>query len=141
MPDALVYRSQANASLTDAELEVILIRSRTLNELRGITGALIKGGCLIVQYLEGDAAAIERTFASIAASPHHGGIQVGARASGVVRQFDRWHMGFRDFQPRHQRMASTEEWMKTLEDGYAAAAANAPLAVLTAQWRGFRRAA
>lgn len=138
MIDALVYRSRACPSLTETELELILIRSRVLNGMRGITGALIKQGGEIVQYLEGPREAIDRTLARIAASPHHEALEVLARAGGIERQFDTWHMGFVDFQRQHERAASTEHWVDRLPAAREVGACNPLLAVLLEQWDAFR---
>ncbi|GAB2508462.1 hypothetical protein GCM10027188_09370 [Lysobacter humi (ex Lee et al. 2017)] len=134
---ALVYASRATTELTDAELDLVLIRSRTLNALRGITGALLKSGDRIVQYLEGEASAVERTFERIRASRLHVDVAVIAQADGVPRQFDTWHMGFRDFQRRHQRAASNDAWIDALAPGRAASTENAALARLLREWDDF----
>lgn len=137
MIDALVYRSVAKPSLTDTELELILIRSRVLNEMRGLTGALIKHDHDIVQYLEGPADALDRTFARISASPYHERIEVLARAPVVERQFDIWHMGFVEFQRQHERSSATAEWVDWLPGVRDAAGRNQPLAVLIEHWDAF----
>lgn len=137
MIHALVYRSHANASLTDTELELILIRSRVLNEMRGLTGALIKHDREIVQYLEGPAEALDRTFMRIAASPHHEQIEVIDRARGVERQFDTWHMGFVEFQRQHARSSATAQWVDRLPGVRNAGAHNPPLAALVERWDAF----
>lgn len=134
---ALVYASRATDELTDTELDLVLIRSRALNAMRGITGALLKSGDRIVQYLEGEASAVERTFARIRASRLHVDVDVLAEADGVARRFDTWHMGFRDFQRRHQRDASNDEWIEALLPVRAASVENAALARLLREWDDF----
>ncbi|WP_166636930.1 BLUF domain-containing protein [Cognatilysobacter terrigena] len=134
MLDALVYESHADPRLTDAELEVILIGSRVRNARRGITGALLKRDVRIVQMIEGPADEIDRTFAAIAASPFHRHVQVLRRASGLERIFDRWHMGFFDFQSLHVRGATTATWIDTLPELQAHAATNPVLATLLERW-------
>ena len=136
MLESLVYRSVATPALTDTELDVVLLHARTVNAIRGLSGALVKHGVEIVQYLEGPADALERTFAKIAASPLHRDIEVLARAAGVERQFAVWHMGFCDLQRLHHRDAATHEWRAALEHARPAAAANAPLASLVEWWDG-----
>ncbi len=131
---ALIYTSVAQPSLTDAELEVILLKSRTLNAMRGITGALLKRGPVIVQYLEGDAPALERTLAAIAGSPLHQELVVHARADDVARVFDRWHMGFCDLHSLHSRTVSTAEWQDVLAAVREASHANEPARRLLAEW-------
>jgi hypothetical protein len=137
MVDALVYRSRAKPGLTDTELELILIRSRVLNEMRGLTGAIIKQGHEIVQYLEGPPDALDRTFARIAASPHHEEVEVIERTRGIERHFDNWHMGFVEFQRQHERTSATAHWLDRLPDARDASADNRPLAVLVERWDAF----
>ena len=131
---ALVYESRADERLTDTEIEVILIGSRVRNARRGITGALLKRDARIVQYLEGDPATLERTFAAIAASPLHHDVSVLDRADVVQRVFDRWHMGFHGFHASHHRATSTGEWLESLDALRNAHPANAPLDRLVACW-------
>ena len=140
MIDALLYESRADERLTDAELEVILIGSRVRNARRGITGALLRDGDRIVQYLEGEPAAIERTLGAIQASPLHHDLAVIERATGVERAFDRWYMGFRGFHADHRRAAATGEWVDSLALVRDRTEGNAPLARLVALWDEFEAA-
>lgn len=137
MVDAIVYRSDAGESLSDAELELVLIRSRALNAARGITGVLLKDDHRIVQYLEGEGPALQRTFDRTAASPHHGQVRVLSRASNVERVFTTWHMGFCAFQRQHQRSDATAASMDLLPAVRRAAAVNPPLAALVECWDEF----
>lgn len=134
MIDSLVYTSRAAPELTDTELELVLIRSRTLNAMRGLTGVLLKAGDDIIQYLEGPPGALERTFERIEASPLHRDVRVLGRASGIERVFGQWHMGFRDFQRQHQRMASTDEWAAALPLARRDVVPGSPLALLLDDW-------
>ncbi|WP_162823852.1 BLUF domain-containing protein [Lysobacter sp. TY2-98] len=134
MLNALVYESQADPRLTDAELEVILIGSRVRNARRDITGALLKRDVRILQMIEGPTDTIARTFEAIAASPLHRDVRVLHRASGLERVFDRWHMGFFDFQSLHGRGASTATWVDTLPQLQTDAAKNPVLATLLERW-------
>jgi hypothetical protein len=137
MLQALVYESRADARLTDAELEVVLIGSRVRNARRGITGVLLKRGDRIAQYLEGEPAAIERTFAAITASTLHHDVSVLDRIDGVTRIFDRWHMGFHGFHADHRRAASTDEWLDSLQGVRAGQGTNPALDRLVACWDAF----
>lgn len=134
MPHALVYTSRAEPALTETELEVVLVKSRALNSMRGITGALLKRGRDIVQYLEGEPAALDRTFERIAASPLHRDVAIVVRTGEVARVFDRWHMAFHDLQRLHSRSGSTHDWEGALADVQRASAANEPARVLLEQW-------
>lgn len=137
MLNALVYRSVATPALTDTELDVVLLHSRTLNAIRGLTGALLKSGPVIVQYLEGAPDAVERTFAQIAASPLHRDVEVLERAQGVQPHFEVWHMGFCDFQRQHHRDVASREWHAVVDNARARAAGNPPLARLVECWDDF----
>lgn len=137
MLDALVYTSRATPALDDAELEIVLLRSRTLNEMRGITGALLKRGDDIVQYLEGEPRQLDRTLPSILRSPLHRDVVIHARASGVARRFGTWHMGFRDFQSRHARDEATAQWVSALPPAGTIEPGNPALARLVALWGEF----
>ncbi|MFC0676746.1 BLUF domain-containing protein [Lysobacter korlensis] len=134
MLDAIVYTSRATEALTDTELELVLLRSRTLNAARGLTGALLKRGDTIVQYLEGEPEALGRTFARIAQSPLHQDVNTVARATGVDRHFTTWHMGFRDFQRHHLRDASTTEWIAAVPAIEDVEPGNAALVRLVELW-------
>lgn len=134
MTHALIYESQAEPALTDAELELVLLKSRTLNAMRGVTGALLKRGDRIVQYLEGEPDALARTLARIEASPLHRDLRVIARADDIPRVFDRWHMAFVDFQARHARGEATQAWTHVLSAVERAAETNAPARRLLDEW-------
>lgn len=140
MLQALLYESRADARLTDAELEVVLIGSRVRNARRGITGVLLKRDDRIAQYLEGEPEAIERTFAAIAASPLHHDVTVLDRLDGVDRIFDRWHMGFHGFHADHRRAVSTDEWIGSLQAVREAHGTNRALDRLVACWDAFNAA-
>ena len=135
MLDALVYESHADPSLTDTELEVILIGSRVRNARRGITGALLKRDTRILLLPDGPGLDVERTCAASAASPFHDHVRVLHRANGLDRVFDRWHMGFFDYQSLHARAAGTNAWLDTLPQLDAQARANPVLAALLERWK------
>jgi hypothetical protein len=137
---ALVDESRANERLTDTELDVILIGSRVRNARRGVTGVLLKHDDRIVQYLEGDPAALARTFAASEASPLHRELAVLARAEHVERVFDRWHMGFFNLHSLASRDASTAAWQQQRPDR-AQASPGSPLAVLLERGDDFEAAA
>jgi hypothetical protein len=138
--DALTYASRADASLTDAELELVLLRSRALNASRGLTGVLLKSDHSILQYLEGPPDALARTFAAIERSSLHEEIRMLAQAQDVVRVFDRWHMGFATFQRMHGRMAANEVWLETVGQARDLGAGNPALQALLDGWDGMTRA-
>lgn len=137
--DALTYRSEGTALLTEAEFELVLVRSRALNAMRGLTGVLVSCDAVIVQYLEGPTAALARTFRAIEASPLHRDVRVLARAEGVERRFDRWHMGFARFQRMHSRSEETAEWLAILALLRADPHGNPAFAALLDGWDAIAR--
>ena len=132
--DALVYSSHAAEDLTDTELELILIRSQTLNASRGVTGVLLKSDHLIVQYLEGPAAALQRTLDAIQRSTLHDDVRILSQVRDVPRHFATWHMGFGLFQRQHGRMDAHEVWLEALPVARHATPGNPALAALLDAW-------
>lgn len=132
--DAVVYSSHAAVELTDTELELVLIRSRTLNASRGLTGVLLKTGRSIVQYIEGPAPALQRTLAAIQRSALHDNVQILSHVHDVPRHFTTWHMGFGLFQRQHGRMETHEAWLDALPAARGAAHDNPALAALLDTW-------
>jgi hypothetical protein len=90
----LIYISSATREFGQAELDQILARSRANNSAHGLTGMLLfHDGCFF-QVLEGDAAAIERTFATISRDMRHGGVIVLESRAVAERGFPHWSMGY-----------------------------------------------
>lgn len=137
--DALTYRSEGTELLTDAELEVVLVRSRALNAVRGITGVLVTCERSIVQYLEGPPASLARTFPAIEASPLHRNVQVLARAEAVTRRFDRWHMGFARFEPMQACSEDAAEWAAIIAMLRADSEGNPAFDALLDRWDAIAR--
>lgn len=131
---SLVYTSRATDALTDPELEVILIRGRTLNAMRGITGVLVKNGALLCQYLEGERHAIERTFDSIRRNNLHVDVQLVGECADIKRVFDCTHHAFVGMQHQNQRNLETQAWSVDLERIRSQAAVNPPLLHLISVW-------
>jgi hypothetical protein len=138
MPDALIYTSRAMPLLTEAVLDGVLVRSRTANALRGLTGVLMRRDALIVHYLEGEAGALERTMARIAASPLHGDIALLARSHGVQRVFDGFPLAFHDFaaDPTARGAAA---WTGALQRVEHDAPRNTPAQLLLTHWLSMAR--
>jgi hypothetical protein len=90
----LIYISSATGNMAQAELDQILIQSRSNNATNALTGVLLfHDGCFF-QVLEGEAASIERTFDAISRDPRHAGvIKLESRAI-AQRGFPQWSMGY-----------------------------------------------
>lgn len=139
MVDALVYTSRATPAFRDPDLERLLQDARATNARRAVTGALLRSGARIVQFLEGEAAALDFVLARIRASRLHADVRVLGRVADVPRCFDRWHLGFADFQWQFERREARCEWEASIAAARAQAAANPPLALLLAYWDAFTR--
>lgn len=98
----LIYVSQADHPMSEAELQEILNYSRERNERDGLTGLLIyryvpdedRGSFL--QLLEGNADALDATWQRIAADRRHNTKVVLEEGDIAARTCPDWTMGFRN---------------------------------------------
>ena len=90
----LMYRSRDRISAEDRgdELADLFARSRSNNERRNITGALLLSGQWFVQVLEGDEGDVRSLFATIQRDPRHDGIELLFEERTGTRAFARWSM-------------------------------------------------
>ncbi len=86
----LVYMSRPTREMGDEEVRDLLRRAKINNGRDGITGILIHDRRRYLQYLEGDEARVEATFARISIDPRHQAII--RLHSGTIsgRQFPEW---------------------------------------------------
>ena len=75
-----------------AELAGILAVSRANNARDGVTGALLYSEGCFAQVLEGELAAVERTFERIQCDPRHGEVVVLEAGRVEQRLFGAWDM-------------------------------------------------
>jgi hypothetical protein len=87
----LIYVSRP-VDFDQATLTQILTTCRKNNTQRGITGALICRSDLYLQFLEGPAEQIERTYAKIQQDPRHTDPKLLARGTATERLFEKWAM-------------------------------------------------
>lgn len=93
----LIYTSRP-FGFDNATLNAILIEARANNPKHKITGALICRADMYLQLLEGDATAVDSTFARITRDDRHLDIKILYRMPAAVRLFPNWAM--RDDPPR-----------------------------------------
>ena len=88
----LVYMSRPTREMNGDEAEDLLRRAKNNNDRNGITGILIHDRRRYYQYLEGDEAKVEATFARISMDRRHQAII--RLKSGTInrRQFPEWGM-------------------------------------------------
>ena len=90
----LIYRSRATGPFDRTEIGKILATARRENERHGVTGLLLYSDASFLQVLEGDAEAVQETFARITVDPRHRDIEVLAHAPIERRAHPDWTMGF-----------------------------------------------
>ena len=94
----LTYCSHATNSGNKAEFERdllgILDRSRAYNLLHEITGALMTGGGMFAQVVEGPSAAVENLYARIMRDKRHDRVLTLQHTLVHVRLFGRWPIAF-----------------------------------------------
>lgn len=90
----LIYISTTRQPHTPAELDQILRVSRRNNAAVGVSGLLIAGGNRFLQVLEGDEAAVGRTYERICGDPRHFATVVLSQRPITERAFGAWDMGF-----------------------------------------------
>lgn len=99
-----MYVSAAAPALDGRKLDHIVVESRRLNALHGITGVLLHCDGSFMQYIEGDAQAVGETFARIRASTSHAQVYELLDQGIAEREFTEWTMGFA--QPAREAFAS-----------------------------------
>ncbi len=100
--ETLVYVSRAVGEVTDAGLRELLAEARAHNLATGLTGMLLYAAGSFMQQLEGEAEALERTFARIECDHRHAEVRVLSRRPVAARRFADWSMGFE--RPRAQTL-------------------------------------
>lgn len=90
----LIYISTAVKLMTDADLSNLLAQSREINIERDITGVLLYCHRTFIQVLEGDIAAIDKTFAAIKRDTRHRDVMLMVTGGIAERSFEDWSMGF-----------------------------------------------
>ena len=101
---ALLYRSAAACSITEADIDGIREAARERNGLWGVTGVLLCGtrGDGFVQWLEGERETVLDLYAHIQADPRHTALGVIASGDALLdvtagqRLFDDWEMRIHD---------------------------------------------
>jgi IS5 family transposase len=90
----LMYRSRNRLGADDRgdELADLFARSRSNNQRRGVTGALLVSGQWFVQVLEGDEAVVRSLFDTIRTDARHDGVEVLWTEPAGPRTFAQWSM-------------------------------------------------
>jgi hypothetical protein len=122
----LLYVSNTRRNLAQPELEAILEQSRRNNGAAAITGMLLHIDGAFLQVLEGQADALEQTYARIRCDNRHWGAQT-LLDQDAPRAFSQWSMGFQRLGPGR---LDVESAFRITQDAVAARIhANAPVEI------------
>lgn len=89
----LVYVSRAAPGISALDVEAILAAAHARNTRSGVTGLLLFDGRSFLQYLEGEAGALQAIFASIRSDERHEDVVVLLDEAAEAKVFDEWSMG------------------------------------------------
>ncbi len=112
--------SAAMRSLTDFDIEKTLSRSRRLNRLNGVTGALLLTDTSIFQWLEGPLVCVLDTFECARADSRLEDTSLLLRRSAKTRIFAPCWMSFRDLRASPSLKPSLPSASFSMEDPLAA---------------------
>jgi len=84
----------ASGAASPTDLAAILEVARRNNEGRNVTGILLYEGGNFLQVLEGDRAAVDKTFECIASDPRHRRVNKIIDEPIIERTFACWSMGY-----------------------------------------------
>ncbi len=90
----VIYCSQATHDVSPDELVELLEKSRRNNERVGLSGMLLYSSQSFLQVLEGDAVALQQTYARITADERHDNLRLLLDAEVAAPLFPDWTMGF-----------------------------------------------
>lgn len=96
----LIYLSSLSDRKYEHEIGNILESSVRRNGEDGITGMLLYANGNFLQVLEGESAAVDRTFQRICADPRHEDIVELIRLPVEERDFPQWSMGYQALSER-----------------------------------------
>ena len=90
----LIYASRAvkSADASSAQVRAILLKAIQHNRVAAVTGVLVVGNGRFLQFLEGPADEVERTFARISRDPRHTDVVIIAKGPAERRLFRDWNM-------------------------------------------------
>jgi hypothetical protein len=90
----LLYFSHAVATVTKADLEEILATARKTNKEKSITGALVTGGEVFLQILEGPEQSVLSLYLEILRDTRHTDVEIMRVTPIMNRLFKDWSMEF-----------------------------------------------
>lgn len=95
----LIYVSSAKKLFSNAQLRDLLEVSRRRNSECGITGLLLYVDGNFIQVLEGEKAAVLKTYGRVLKDSRHTGVTTVLQGEIAKREFAEWSMGFQRVDP------------------------------------------
>lgn len=92
----LIYRSLADPTTKQSDLEDILKLARKFNNDNQITGCLVYHKGLFVQYLEGEQNIVLQLYRRIENDLRHTDVKLLSSGHIYSREFDNWSMGYQN---------------------------------------------
>jgi hypothetical protein len=96
----LVYISQAVRKMSSEDLNSIMGKAKTKNQLADVTGSLFYNGGWFLQVLEGPLATITSLYAIIERDPRHKNSRLLYNEPASFRTFTRWSMNMTNLDDR-----------------------------------------
>jgi hypothetical protein len=94
-----IYASSAAPEFREHEIPDLLLKARSANEKRDITGMLLYIGGSFFQLLEGEATEVDSLYAKIGRDIRHTRVTKIIREPILERDFTGWTMGFSTVDP------------------------------------------
>lgn len=98
----LIYASEADAALTPAAVEELLVKARQHNLRKHLTGLLLFDSQCFLQVLEGARDSVSEVYCKIVRDPRHRRVLLLEATAVDARRFDRWQMAFSPALASHQ---------------------------------------
>ena len=95
MYKCLIYTSVESVPFQREDLEDLLAKCRSTNEINGITGMLLYYDGCFIQVLEGEEKSVDETYRRIEADPRHRCVSTIITLNNPERFFSEWNMGFK----------------------------------------------
>ena len=108
----VAYTSRSNPPIASADLDRLLMDSRSYNSQRGVTGVLLFGAGQFMQYIEGLPTDVEHVYGRIRRSTLHGDMVELEQRRISKRVFSKWFMGFREAPASVLQKLSQQQWAR-----------------------------
>ncbi len=101
----LVYRSVANPSFREDQIQEMLKKARQKNDRLGITGCLLYFNGQFIQYLEGNQIRVLELFDEIKKDKRHYDVELLSYGERDSREFKNWDMAYEDLYGENDQIA------------------------------------